>query len=90
MDSEILLELGRSSIMLTLTLALPVLLTAMVIGFLAGLFQALTQIQEQTLAFVPKVIAVLLVLGLGMPWMLSALTEFTREVIYGIPEMILP
>jgi len=76
--------------MLTLTLALPVLLAAMVIGFLAGLFQALTQIQEQTLAFVPKVIVVLLVLGLGMPWMLSALTEFTREVISGIPEMILP
>lgn len=90
MDSETILELGRGSIMLTLTLALPVLLVAMVIGFLAGLFQALTQIQEQTLAFVPKVIVVLLVLGLGMPWMLSALTEFTREVISGIPEMILP
>lgn len=90
MDSETILELGRGSIMLTLTLALPVLLAAMVIGFLAGLFQALTQIQEQTLAFVPKVIVVLLVLGLGMPWMLSALTEFTREVISGIPEMILP
>jgi len=85
MEPTPILELGRNALMLTLNLALPVLLTAMLVGFLVGLFQALTQIQEQTLAFVPKVIAVLLVLSLLMPWMLSTMTEFTREVISGIP-----
>ncbi|MDO4630648.1 MAG: flagellar biosynthesis protein FliQ [Planctomycetia bacterium] len=90
MESSTILELGRSAITLTLTLALPILLVAMVIGFLVGLFQALTQIQEQTLAFVPKVIVVLLVLSLMMPWMLGVMTTFTQEVIRAIPGTVIP
>lgn len=90
MDGGTILELGRSSILLTLTLALPILLSAAVIGFLVGLFQALTQIQEQTLAFVPKVVVVLLVLSLLMPWLLSTMTQFTQEVFLGIPGTIFP
>ncbi len=90
METNTILELGRSAITLTLTLALPILLAAMVIGFLVGLFQALTQIQEQTLAFVPKVIVVLLVLSLMMPWMLGVMTTFTQEVIRAIPGTVIP
>ena len=90
MDSGPILELGRNAVLLTLTLALPILISAVLVGFLTGLFQALTQIQEQTLAFVPKVLIVLLVLRLLMPWMLSTMTEFTQEVIHGIPNTILP
>ncbi len=90
MESNAILELGRSAIALTLTLATPILLATMAVGFLVGLFQALTQIQEQTLAFVPKVIVVLLVLCLMMPWMLSVMTTFTQEVIRAIPGTMIP
>ncbi|MDO4574558.1 MAG: flagellar biosynthesis protein FliQ [Planctomycetia bacterium] len=88
MDSGTMIELGREAIALTLTLGFPVLLAAIVMGFLVGLFQALTQIQEQTLAFVPKIIVVLLVLSLTLPWMMTTMVEYTTQLIENIPEVL--
>ncbi|HTA31177.1 MAG TPA: flagellar biosynthesis protein FliQ [Candidatus Cybelea sp.] len=70
------------------TLAAPILLTAMVIGLAVSLFQAVTSIQEQTLTFVPKVLAIVLLLILLMPWMLRTLVEFAAAMIGRMPQMV--
>jgi flagellar biosynthetic protein FliQ len=69
------------------TLATPILLTAMVIGLAVSLFQSVTSIQEQTLTFVPKVLAIVSLLILLMPWMLRTLVEYATAMITKIPQM---
>ncbi len=63
----------------------PVLLAGMAVGLLIGLLQALTQIQEQTVAFVPKLIAMVLVLSLALPWLIARMVQYSHELIAGIP-----
>ena len=70
------------------TLAAPILLTAMVIGLAVSLFQSVTSIQEQTLTFVPKALATVALLILLMPWMLRTLVEFAAGMIGKMPEMV--
>jgi len=70
------------------TLAAPILLTAMVIGLAVSLFQSVTSIQEQTLTFVPKALAIVALLILLMPWMLRTLVEFTAGMINRMPQMV--
>jgi flagellar biosynthetic protein FliQ len=57
----------------------------MLVGLVIGLIQALTQIQEQTVAFVPKLVAMAIALGLSLPWLLTRLVEYSRELILNIP-----
>ena len=71
-----------------LAIAAPLLCTAMVIGLAVSLFQAVTTIHEQTLAFVPKALAVIGVLLLLLPWIVRSLTEFTTAVIQKLPQMV--
>ena len=70
------------------TLASPILLTVMVIGLGVSLFQAVTSIQEQTLTFVPKVIGVVALLVVLLPWMMRTMIEFTRAIIERMPSMV--
>src|SRR5580658_4147622 len=70
------------------TLAAPILITAMVIGLAVSLFQSVTSIQEQTLTFVPKVLAIVALLIILMPWMLRTLVEFTAGMIGKMPQMV--
>jgi len=70
------------------SLAAPVLLTAMVIGLAISLFQAVTSISEQTLTFAPKALGIVAVLVLLLPWMLRSIIEFTTFVIQKIPQMV--
>jgi flagellar biosynthetic protein FliQ len=70
------------------TLAAPILITAMVIGLAVSLFQSVTSIQEQTLTFVPKALAIVALLILLMPWMLRTLVEFTVGMISKMPQMV--
>ena len=70
------------------TLAAPILLTALVIGLGISLFQSVTSIQEQTLTFVPKALGIVGLLILLMPWMLRSMVEFTTAVIEKIPQMV--
>lgn len=88
MDAGVMIQLGREAIALTLTLGFPILLAAIAVGLLVGLFQALTQIQEQSLAFVPKIFIVLLVLSLTLPWMMTTMIEYTQQLIQNIPNLI--
>ena len=76
---------GLSGVILTMTM---VMLTAMAIGLAISLFQAVTSIHEQTLSFVPKVIGIVLLLILLLPWMLRSTLEFTTFIISKIPEMV--
>jgi flagellar biosynthetic protein FliQ len=79
------IDLGREAIVIATLVAAPVLLAGMLVGLVIGLIQALTQIQEQTVAFVPKLIAMIVALGLSMPWILTRLVEYSRELISNIP-----
>lgn len=81
MSEADVLDIGRSAIWTLLRVAAPVMLTALVVGLIIALFQALTQIQEVTLTFVPKILLVFFVLMLALPFMLGELTGFTQELI---------
>jgi len=80
MDSATAIDLCRSTLIAALVIGAPMLVVGMVAGLLIGLFQALTQIQDQTVSFVPKLIAMAAVMIACMPWLLTRMVEFTRQV----------
>jgi flagellar biosynthetic protein FliQ len=88
MSPETVVTVGRHALEMTLMLAAPLLLTALAVGLLVGIFQAATQINEMTLSFIPKLLAMAAVLALSGPWMLRQLVEYTRGLIESIPGMI--
>ncbi|NJM91499.1 MAG: flagellar biosynthesis protein FliQ [Rhodospirillaceae bacterium] len=81
MDESVLLEVGRDAVIVTLKLGAPLMLIALLIGLVISLFQALTQIQEVTLTFVPKIIVVFISMLLLAPFMLHTLTDFTERIM---------
>ena len=85
MDPQTAIDLAREALWMTLLLGAPVLVTGLIVGLVVSLFQALTQIQEQTLVFVPKIIAMLLVLSLSLPWLIAHMLQYTNNLIAGIP-----
>lgn len=88
MDQGIILDFGREAILLTLKIGAPVMIVGLLIGVLVGLFQALTQIQEMTLTFVPKILGIFVALFVMVPYMGTELAEFTRRLadqIIGMP-----
>lgn len=78
----------KSMIFLSITVAAPFLLAAMLIGLGVGLFQAVTSIHEQTLTFVPKALGITGLMLLLLPWMLRKLTEFGTAIIERMPQMV--
>jgi len=88
MNPEFAIDLLKSMILQSLTLAAPILLTAMVIGLAVSLFQAVTTIHEQTLAFVPKALAVVGICLLLLPWIVRSLIDFTTAVFLKMPQMV--
>jgi len=88
MTPETVIEVGRQAMLVTGLLAAPLLLSALVVGLLIGMFQAATQINEMTLTFVPKLIIVAVVLLVSGPWLLKTLVGFTVQLVEGIPDMI--
>ena len=88
MSPEEVVTVGRHALEMTLMLAAPLLLTALAVGLIVGIFQAATQINEMTLSFIPKLLAMAAVLALTGPWMLRTLIEYTRGLIESIPGMI--
>ncbi|RMH63821.1 MAG: flagellar biosynthetic protein FliQ [Calditrichaeota bacterium] len=80
MTTDFVLFIAREAIVTVILILLPILGTGLVLGLLVGIFQATTQINEMTLTFVPKIIAVFTVTFLLMPWFLDLLTGFTREI----------
>jgi len=87
MDLGIVIYIFRTSVIQLIFLAMPVLLIGMLVGLVISIIQATTSLQEQTLSFVPKIIAILSTLIFLGPWMISSLTEFTKNMILMIPQV---
>ena len=88
MTPDLVLSIGHEALWTTLLIAAPLLLTALVVGLLVGFFQAATQLNEMTLTFVPKLLALGAVLTLAGPWMLRVLMEYTINLVQHIPQWI--
>ena len=82
------MTIGSRALEITLMLAAPMLLVALVTGLIVGAFQAATQINEMTLSFIPKLIAIAVALVIAGPWMLKVLVGYTRELFESIPSLI--
>lgn len=88
MNSQNVLTLGMQAMQIMLMLSAPLLLTALLIGLVVSIFQAATQINEQTLSFIPKLVGIVGALAVAGPWMISIFTEFMQRVFEGIPGAI--
>ncbi len=88
MTPESVMTLGRAALEMTLLVSAPVLLVTLVVGLLVSVFQAATQINDPSLSFIPKVLAVLLTFALAGPWMLTVMTDYMRRVLTGLPGII--
>ncbi len=87
MNAELAIELIKNMIFLAIKLAAPLLIVGMIVGLAISLFQTVTSIQEQTLSFVPKALAIISVLIVALPWMLRMLMEYALELIQKMPDM---
>ncbi|GAA3863723.1 flagellar biosynthesis protein FliQ [Leifsonia kafniensis] len=88
MDSSAVLDIGLQALIVAGKLAAPMLITALVVGFAISLFQSITQIQEVTLSFVPKAIAVALALLITGHWMIAEIVSFTHAMFDKIPALL--
>lgn len=89
MDSQMVITKGQEALQMLLMVSAPLLLVILVVGLVVSVFQAITQINEQTLSFVPKLLAAVLVFALAGPWMLSTLVDYLQRTIESIPTLIL-
>ncbi|MGB4061672.1 MAG: flagellar biosynthesis protein FliQ [Burkholderiaceae bacterium] len=85
MDTTTVLTLAQNALFLMLMVSAPIMGTALVVGLVVSLFQAITQINESTLAFVPKLVAAIVVFAMAGPWMLTTMVEFIRRTLQSIP-----
>jgi len=88
MTPEVVMDLGKQALIMTMMLAGPLLLAALGVGLLIGIFQAATQIQEMTLSFIPKLGALVVGLMVGGPWMIRTIVEFTTRLFNDIPALV--
>lgn len=89
MDPQEAIDLGRQAIVMTLIISAPALAVGLIVGLIVGMAQALTQIQDQTVSFVPKLVAMVVALGFCLPWLIQRLTEYTHDLIADIPRVIM-
>jgi flagellar biosynthetic protein FliQ len=88
MNQDVVINLAMSAMELAMKIAMPLLLIGLAIGLVVSVFQAVTQIQEQTLSFIPKVVATAAVIVVGGPWMLDQLLAYTTELYSAIPRLV--
>ena len=88
MSHQLVIDLTRDAILTALSIAAPMLLIALGVGLIISIIQSVTQIQEQTLVFVPKLILVGGAFIVGLPWLLQILIRYTQQLIRGIPAMV--
>ena len=88
MGAQQVIELGQNAVLTILLVAAPLLGISLFVGLAVSIFQATTQIQEQTLAFIPKIVAVFVAILIVVPWMLSKLVDFTSNLFLNMHHMI--
>lgn len=89
MDNGFVIEVTNQAVKVTLMLAAPMLIGALVVGILVSLFQAVTQINEQTLSFIPKIVVIVFALVILSPWMMETITSFTHDLYSNIPAVVM-
>ncbi len=88
MTPEFVVGFAKEAIELTLTVSMPLLLVGLIVGLVVSIFQAATQIQEMTLSFIPKIVAMFLALLFAFPWIMERMITYTREIFLNIPNYI--
>ncbi|OBV40565.1 flagellar biosynthesis protein FliQ [Janthinobacterium psychrotolerans] len=88
MTPESVMTIGRQAMEITLMVAAPMLLVALIIGLIVSIFQAATQINEATLSFIPKLVGIFVAIVVAGPWMLSVMLDYMRQVFTGIPNLV--
>jgi flagellar biosynthesis protein FliQ len=88
MNQDVAIQLGVDALIVTLKVSAPFLLSGLLVGLLVSVFQAATQIQEQTLSFIPKIAGLAVVLVVGGPWMLGELLNWTEGLYASIPKLV--
>lgn len=88
MTPQTVMALGQNAVELTLLIAAPLLISALVVGLVVSVFQAATQINEMTLSFIPKLIAILIALLVSGPWIVTMMTDYMRRLFTSIPTLI--
>lgn len=88
MTPETVTTIGQQALWVTMLIAAPMLLSALAVGLLVGMFQAATQINEMTMSFIPKLLVVVAALVIAGPWMLGVIVDYTQQLIGQIPSLI--
>lgn len=89
MDNSFVIDITNQAVKVTMMLAAPMLLGALFVGIAVSLFQAVTQINEQTLSFIPKILVIVMAMVLLSPWMMETMTTFTSELYINIPSVVM-
>jgi len=87
-DVDLAVELGRQALMVAFMIAAPVLFTGLVVGLVVSVLQAATQVQEQTLSFIPKILGMMAALFVCLPWMITTVSGFAQQLIETMPGLI--
>jgi len=88
MNSDVVISIATQAMNLAFKVAMPLLMAGLVVGLIVSVFQAVTQIQEQTLAFIPKIVAIAAVLVILGPWMLGQVLSYTNDLYRSIPSLV--
>ena len=88
MSGDMAIQLARDALTMVMLVSAPMLGLGLLVGVIVSIFQATTQIQEQTLAFIPKIIAVFVAVLIFGPWMLNLMVDYTREIFISLPQLI--
>jgi flagellar biosynthetic protein FliQ len=88
MSGDLAIQIGRDALAMVMLVSAPMLILGLIVGVMVSIFQATTQIQEQSLAFIPKIIAVFVSILIFGPWMLSLIVDYTREIFLSLPNMV--
>jgi flagellar biosynthetic protein FliQ len=89
-NQDVITSIATHALAVTLKISMPFLLAGLVVGLVVSIFQAVTQIQEQTLAFIPKILVTGAVIALAGPWMLDQMVTYTQELFASIPALVGP
>ena len=88
MSGDMAIQIGRDALFMVMLVSAPMLGLGLLVGVVVSVFQATTQIQEQTLAFIPKIIAIFVAILVFGPWMLSLLVDYTHDIFVSLPQLI--
>lgn len=88
MTPETIMTVGRQTLEITVLVSAPPLLAALIVGLLISIFQAATQINEMTLSFIPKLLAIVAIMFIAGPWMINSMSDYTRRLYESIPSLI--